>query len=75
MCDKVRFLKSQLIKLLQMPFKDSDLINICFRGAVLTERERNELNNQGIHILNTKAIGYSNQLIYRGYSYDQLRNV
>ena len=73
MCDKVRFLKSQLIKLLQMPFKDSDLINICFRGAVLTEREKNELNNQGIRILKTKAIGYSSQYIYERESYDALR--
>ena len=42
----------------------------------MTERERNELNNQGIRILNTKAIGYSSQFIYQGYeSYDELREV
>ena len=48
---------------------------IFFRGAILTEIERNELNDQGIHILNTRAIGYSSQIIYRGYSYDALRKV
>ena len=41
----------------------------------MTERERNELNGQGILILNTKAIGYSSQYIYRGYSYNELRKV
>ena len=54
---------------------DSDFINSFFRGAVFTERERNELSNQGIHILKTKAIGYSSQSIYRGGSYNQLRKV
>ena len=54
---------------------DSDFINSFFRGAVLTEIERNELNDQGIHILNTKAIGYSSQFIYEVESYDQLRKV
>ena len=54
---------------------DSDFINSFFRGAVLTEGERNELNDQGIHILNTKAIGYSSQCIYEGESYDELRKV
>ena len=70
-----KFFKSQLIWLSQIRLKDYEFINICFRGAVLTERERNELNNQGIRILNTKAIEYSTKLIYRGYSYDQLRKV
>ena len=46
-----------------------------FRGAVLTDKERNELNNLGIRILNTKAIGYSKRLNYRGDSYDALRKV
>ena len=55
--------------------KDFDLINSFFRGAVLTERERNGLNDQGIHILNTKAIGYSSRHIYRGESYDKLRKL
>ena len=58
-----------------MRFKDFDLINISFRGAVLTETERKELNNQGVLILNTKAIGYSSQYIYEGESYDELRKV
>ena len=58
-----------------MRFKDSELIAICLRGAVLTERERNELNNKGIRILTTKAIGYSSQFIYEGESYDELRKV
>ena len=55
-------------------FKDFDL-NSFFRGAILTEREKNELNNQGVLILNTKAIGYSSQLIYEGEDYDELRKV
>ena len=46
-----------------------------FRGAVLTDKERNELNKQGIHILKKKAIRYSSQLIYGGQSYDALRIV
>ena len=54
---------------------DSDFINSFFRGAVLTERERNELNDQGILIFNTKAIEYSSRLIYEGESYDELRKV
>ena len=54
---------------------DSDFINSFFRGAVFTERVRNELNNQGIHILKTKAIGYSSRFIYRGRNYDELRKV
>ena len=54
---------------------DSDFINSFFRGAVLTERERNELNNQGIRILNTKAIGYSSQVTYGGDTYDELRKI
>ena len=58
-----------------MRFRESDLKNSFFRGAVLTAREKNELNNQGIHILNTNAIAYSSQFIYRGYSYDALRKV
>ena len=41
----------------------------------MTEREKNELNTQGIHILNTKAIGYSSRYIYRGRNYDELRKV
>ena len=41
----------------------------------MTEREKNELNNQGIRILNTKATGYSTQFIYEGESYDELRKV
>ena len=41
----------------------------------MTERERNELNNHGIRILETKAITYSSQIIYRGDSYDALRKV
>ena len=44
-------------------------------GAILTERERNELNNQGIRILETKAIRYSSQVTYGGGSYDELRKV
>ena len=58
-----------------MRFKDFDLINISFRGAVLTETEKNESINQGVLILSTKAIGYSSQYIYEGESYDELRNV
>ena len=58
-----------------MRFKDSDLINSFFRGAVFTERERKVLNKQGIRILKTKAIGYSSQYIYEGESYDELRKV
>ena len=54
---------------------NSDLINSFLRGAILTERERNELNNRGIRILNTRAIGYSSQFTYRGGSYDKLRKV
>ena len=46
-----------------------------FRGAVLTERERNELNNQGIRILSTTAIEYSNVFNYDGESYDELRKI
>ena len=47
----------------------------------MTERERKELNNQGILILNTKAIGYSRRLAYEGellrrtLGYDELRKV
>ena len=41
----------------------------------MTETERNELNTQGIHILKTKATGYSKQIIYRGDNYDALRKV
>ena len=55
--------------------EDSYLLKSFFRGADLTKRERNELNDQGIHILNTKAIGYSSQYIYEGESYDELRKV
>ena len=54
---------------------ESDLINSFFRGAILTEKERTELNNQGIRILNTKAIGYSSKYINGGASYDKLRKV
>ena len=54
---------------------DSDYINNFFRGAVLTEGEIKQLNDQGIHILKTKAIGYSSQLIYKGENYDELRKV
>ena len=54
---------------------DSDFINSFFRGAVFTESERNELSNQGIRILNTKAIGYSNEYIYEGETYDELRKI
>ena len=42
---------------------------------MLTERERNDLNDQGIRILNKNAIGYSSRYIYRGEKYDQLRKV
>ena len=59
----------------QIGVKDSDLIDISFRGAVLTEREKNELNNQGIRILETKANEYSNEYFYEGESYDELRKV
>ena len=45
---------------------------IFFRGAILTETERNELNNQGICILNQKAIEYSRQYIYEGDNNDKL---
>ena len=62
-------------EMFQIGVKDSDFNDISFRGAVLTEREKNELNNQGIRILNTKAIGYSSQYIYEGESYDELRKV
>ena len=55
--------------------KDSDLIKSFFRGAVLTENERNEFNKMGIFILNAKGIGYSSQFIYGGSSYDELRTV
>ena len=41
----------------------------------MTEIERNELNNKGIRILNTKAIRYSSQVVYRGRNYDELRKV
>ena len=41
----------------------------------MTERERKELNNQGIYILETKAIEYSSQYIYEGENYDELRKV
>ena len=54
---------------------DSDFINSFLRGAVLTERERNEFNNKGICIMDTKAMRYSNRLIYEGESYDELRKV
>ena len=54
---------------------DSDYINNFFRGAVLTEGEIKQLNDQGIHILKTKAIGYSSQYIFEGESYDELRKV
>ena len=56
-------------------FKDSDPINIFFRGAISTEKERNELNDQGIRILSTRAIGYSSRYIYEGQSYDEFRKV
>ena len=80
MCYKVSLVKFPLIWLSQMNchnwiFKDFDLIYSFFRGAVLTERERNELNDQGIHILNTKAIGYSSLHKYRGRNYDEHRKV
>ena len=61
-----------------MNFHGFRLLTVSYsfiRGAVLTEGERNELNDQGIHILKTKAIGYSSQYIYRGYSYDDFRKV
>ena len=48
--------------------KDSDPIKISFRGAVLKEREKNELNNQGICILES-------QFINEGKSYDELRKI
>ena len=66
---------NHLIAYLTVANEESHLINSFFRGAILTEKERNELNDQGIHILNTKAIGYSSQFIYRGDSYDALRKV
>ena len=58
-----------------MNFEGIWLRKWIFRCVVLTERERKELNNQGILILNTKAIGYSSQYIYRGDNYDALRKV
>ena len=54
---------------------EPDVIKICFRGAVLTESERNDLSNQGNFILKTEAIRYSSQFIYQEYSYDALRKV
>ena len=46
----------------------------------MTERERNELNNQGVLILNTKAIEYcrlaiEGELLRRTLGYDELRKV
>ena len=58
-----------------MYFRYFDFINSFFRGAILTERERNDLNNKGIHILKTKAIGYSSKVNYGGANYHELRKV
>ena len=66
---------NHLIAYLTVANEESHLINSFFRGAILTEKERNELNNLGIRILNTRAIGYSSEFIYEGYSYDELREV
>ena len=41
----------------------------------MTEREKNDLNNQGIRILKKKAIRYSSQVNYGGANYDELRKV
>ena len=43
-------------------------------GAVLTEIEKRDLNNRGIHILNTKAISYS-EWSFQGWNFDELRKV
>jgi len=62
-----------------MRFKDFDLIDICFRAAILTERERTELNDQGIRILKRRkrnSRGEWRRLSsYRGESYNKLRKV
>ena len=55
-----------------MRFKDFDLIDICFRAAILTERERTELNDQGIRILKRRR---KLRWTYHGQSYNELRKV
>ena len=71
--DQVSFLNHSLFGFRKYNLKKSGLINNCLRGAVLTDRERNELNYQGIRILKTTGIENSNRLINAGQNYDELR--
>ena len=43
-----------------------------FRGAILMEKEKLHLNQQGIKILNEKGISYSDRVEYRGHNYNEI---